>query len=118
MNIRNVAICFLAILFFTACDRFNNTSIVGKWECSSDPKYGRTVEYKSDGHYVVSFRSGDKPWEGKYKQDEFKITYTPNVASETSSEFLPEEIQAIDKLKKSALLSPKPEGRPNLCLLQ
>ena len=114
MNIRNAIICLLAIPFFTACDRFDNTSIVGKWECSSDSTYARFIEYKSDGHYVVSFRNGDKPWEGKYKRDDFKIAYIPDVAPEKSTEFLPEEIQAVDKFKKSVVLSPQPGGLPRV----
>lgn len=94
------------------------TSILGKWECSPDPKTGWFIEYKENGEYEVSFKSGKTSLRGKYTRKDFIISYSPNTPGEASPIYLKREIQAVNRLQRSMVVSDMPgTSAPTMCYL-
>ncbi len=120
---------FIAVLTLlsslASCSNKDVPLMAGKWECSPDLGHGWTIEYRPDGRYVVTFKSGKQPWTGRYYQKKHKdyseIVYAPDNLSENDSKYLPgifEINESSGGTAKRGTFRPDRGAAPQFCELQ
>lgn len=95
----------MILITSSACGSYPNSPLVGKWRCSDHPVHGWSIDYRTDGAYIVEFSDGRKPWSGHYQYSDFKITYSPDNPSEVSKIYLMGVVHIIDRTKRTAVFS-------------